>query len=1136
MAELDTQTSEHTTTLPAGTVTLFMSDVEGSTRLWEEEPDAMSESMSRHDALVAENIGKCSGHLIKVRGEGDAAFAVFQNAPDAIACALDLQRTFLSEPWPASAPLRVRISLHTGEAELREGDYYGPVVNRCARLRAVGYGQQTVLTEATRNVVRERLPDGVSLKDLGVHRLKDLDIPERVFQLVHPDILQEFPPLKSLTVMSNNLPVQLTNFVGREQDVATVKSLLQENRLVTMAGAGGLGKTRLALEVAGELIEEYPNGVWLVELAPLADPALVPAQIAQAVGVREEPGRTILDSLADHLRPRKLVFVLDNCEHLISAAGDVVRHLLSMCPDIRILATSQGPLAVEGEKLWRINPLPVPKANIKFSVESLVEFGSVKLFLDRAVQANPNFKLDSDNAAAVGDICRRLDGVPLAIELAAARVRSLSPSQIEERMGERFRLLTTGAATAPTRHQTLRAAVEWSYDLLPEPERLMFRRLSVFAGGFSLEAAEEVPAGDDFDEFEALELLSELVDKSLVSGDPMDGKVRYKMLESLRQFGAEKLSDSGEEGSVRGRHVDWFLNLADRAEPELQSSEQLMWLDRLQEELDNFRQALAWSAGANSPEAGLKLAAALRGFWELRDLPTEGREWLDRALLNPGQSPLDVQVKALNAAGVLASVKGDHRRAVSFFAESLGFARQIGDKEGAARALVNLGNTAREQGDYAEARSLFLESLKIMQDEGDKRGIALSFQALGNISWLQGDFAEARSLFDRSLEIYRELNAPWAVAILLINLGSVSYRIGDLSATGALWQESERIMRGLGHRRGISLAVSNLGALAWAESDFGRARSYFQESLEIRREFGYQADIAASLIRLGSVEAAQGAYDTALLLYQESLQIRMELEEPAGIAESVQNLGTVSLAQGDHESARALFEDSLKTRQELGDRSGIAESQNALAAVALEEGDHDKARSLIDESLAVERELGNKFGEADSLHNLGRLEFALGKYEAARSPFDESLRIRRELGNKSAVAESLNHLGRTARALGDIGQAESLHLEALALVDEIGDKLGIVQSLEGLASAAIERGELEPGGKILGAAEALREEIGIPIPPSALAPYERDLASARAADAHLFEASLAEGRKADTREVIRSVGQESNPTDQVKLS
>ncbi len=1114
MAELDTQTSQHSTTLPAGTVTLFMSDVEGSTRLWEEESDAMSESMSRHDTLVAENISKYSGHLIKIRGEGDAAFAVFQNAPDAITCALDLQRIFLSEPWPEGAPLRVRVSLHTGEAELREGDYYGPVVNRCARLRAVGYGQQTVLTEATRNVVQKSLPNGASLKDLGVHRLKDLDVPERVFQLVHPDILQEFPPPKSLTVLSNNLPVQLTNFVGREQDVATVKSLLRENRLVTMAGAGGLGKTRLALEVAGELTEEYPNGVWLVELAPLADPALVPAQIAQAVGVREEPGRTILDSLADHLRPRKLVFMLDNCEHLISAAGDVVRHLLSMCPDIRILATSQGPLAVEGEKLWRINPLPVPKANTKFSVESLVEFGSVKLFLDRAILANPNFKLDSDNAVAIGDICRRLDGVPLAIELAAARVRSLSPSQIEERMGERFRLLTTGAATAPTRHQTLRAAVEWSYDLLAEPERLMFSRLSIFAGGFSLEAAEEVPSGEDFDEFEALELLSELVDKSLVSADPIDDRVRYRMLESLRQFGAEKLSESGDEESVRGRHVSWFLNLADRAEAELQSSEQIMWLDRLEEEHDNFRQALAWGAGKNAPEEGLRLAAALRRFWEMRGFLSEGREWLDRALLNVGQSPEDVQTRALNAAGVLAYVQGDYLRAESLFTESLGFARKTIDKEAAARALVNLGNVANNQGNYSDSRSLWNQSLELAQELGDQRLIVASLNNLGNAAHNQGDYAGARSLWNESLEILQELGDRQNATKVLLNLGNLAFSQSDYSAARSLGQQSLDIRRELGDQHGIADSLNNLGNVAWAQSEYAEARTSYEQSLQIRRQLGNRLGIAISLVNLGSLAWAQSDFASARSFSQQSLELFRDLGHRVGESASLQNLGSVALVQGDYPAARSLIEEGLQIRQGVGNKTGVAESLNTLGALALEEGEDDgqRARSLLEDSLAIARELDSKQAISDSLHNLGDMWAHLQDYETARPLYDESLTIRRELGNKSAIADSLHGLGRVAAAREDYSQASALNREALRARAEIDEKLGLARSLEAQAGVAAATGHAHQSAQLFGAAEALREAIGCPIPPSARRGYERNISLASGDDEASFNEACAQGR------------------------
>ncbi len=1127
MDEIDTQTSEHTTTLPAGTVTLFMSDVEGSTRLWEEQPDAMSESMSRHDALVAENIRNRSGHLIKIRGEGDAAFAVFQDAPEAVACALDLQRTFLSEPWPEGAPLRVRISLHTGEAELRGKDYYGPVVNRCARLRAIGYGQQTVLTEATHNVVQKNLPDGASLKDLGIHRLKDLDVPERVFQLVHPDILQEFPPPKSLTVMSNNLPVQLTNFVGREQDVATVKSLLQENRLVTMAGAGGMGKTRLALEVAGELIEEYPNGVWLVELAPLADPALVPAQIAQEVGVREEPGRTILDSLTDHLRPRKLVFVLDNCEHLIAAAADVVQHLLRTCPEIRILATSQGPLAVEGERLWRIKPLPVPQANTKFSVESLVEFGSVKLFLDRALQANLNFKLDSDNAAAIADICRRLDGVPLAIALAAARVRSLSPSQIDERMGERFRLLTTGAATGPTRHQTLRAAVEWSYDLLSEPERLMFRRLSVFAGGFSLEAAEEVPAGEDLDDFEVLELLSELVDKSLVTADPMESRVRYRMLESLRQFGGEKLSESGEEGDVRHRHVNWFLNFAERAEPELQSSDQLIWLDRLQEEHDNFRQSLDWSIAGHDPEQGLKLAGLLRRFWEWRGFFSEGRQWLDQALSASPQAPPAIRAKALQGAGALARLQGDLAPASSLLEESLALMRQIDDRKGVAHSLWDLANLAQIQGEHAEAQTLYEESLSIRRELNDKRGIAAVLNGLGNIAYAQADFNKARSLLEESLAINRELGDQQGAAIALQNLGNSAYFRGEYREALSLYEDGIAIQRELGNMKGIADMLNNLGGMGIAQGDYRKARSHLEESLSLRRQLGDKPGVSKSLFNLGELASSQGDYEIAEQMHEESLSLRKQLGDRTGIAGSFNALGSIAARRGDYEKARSHHEESLDIRRKLGERAGVLDTLISLGDVLADVGDRDSAQSLFDESLTIGGELGYQKGIADALHSLGRLALARGALEKARAQLEVGLETRRDLGESQGIAQSLVNLAAVRVETEEFSEAAEMLGEAFAILEYLGDKRLIAEGLEGIGFMSAARERWASAARMLGTAEGIRISIGSPIPPASCAHYDRWISALKAGiEESSFKATWAEGRALSIEQAIAAALEE----------
>jgi class 3 adenylate cyclase len=492
---------ESTTALPTGTVTFLFTDIEGSTRLWEQHPEAMEAALIRHDELAARIIQQHEGSLVKHRGEGDSLFAVFARAADAVAAALTLQQVLRAEPWPATEghpegmPLQVRVALHTGDAAFRDGDYFGAAVNRCARLRAVAHGGQILLSSATQELVRDALPEEIRFQDLGEHRLRDLARPERVFQLLHPDLPADFPPLSSLNTLPNNLPQQVTSFIGREKEMAEVRRLLSTTRLLTLTGSGGTGKTRVSLQVAADLLEGDGDGVWLVELAPLADPSLVSQAVATALGVREEPGKPLSQTLVEFLKPKRLLLLLDNCEHLLSACAELAGLILRSCPGVQILATSREGLNIPGETTYRLPSLSLPDPRqLPSTVESVSQYEAVRLFIDRATAAVPAFAVTNQNAPAVAQLCVRLDGIPLAIELAAARVKAMSVEQINGRIADMFRLLTGGSRTALPRQQTLRAAIDWSYDLLSEKEKILLRRLSVFAGGWALEAAEQVCA------------------------------------------------------------------------------------------------------------------------------------------------------------------------------------------------------------------------------------------------------------------------------------------------------------------------------------------------------------------------------------------------------------------------------------------------------------------------------------------------------------------------------------------------------------------------------------------------------------------------------------------------------------------
>jgi len=524
--------------LPIGTVTYLLSDIEGSTRLWEDHPDTATTMLARHDEIIESKTKAHGGIVVRPRGEGDSRFCVFARATDATAAALAMQLAFAKEPW--GEPFRVRIALHTGEAEVRAGDYYGSAVNRCARLRAVAHGEQILVSSATEELVRDALPSASSLRDLGSHRLRDLTAPMHVFQLCHPDIRGSFPRLQSLDTVANNLPIQLTSFVGRDAETQEIRALLEQHRLVTLTGSAGCGKTRLALQVAAELLDTFGDGSWFVDLAPVADPALVPQAIARVLGLQEERGTPLIDDILDSLRARRVLLVLDNCEHLLSASAQAASKILLHCPDVRVLATGREALGVGGEASWRVPSLSVPDEG--GGIEALAKSEAAALFIARARSADASFTVTDEDVPAIQQLCARLDGIPLAIELAAAVAGVLTPDQIAARMGDRFRLLTGGSRTALERQQTLRAAVDWSHALLSEQQKILLRRLSVFAGGFTLEACEDVCSGGQVEAADIFDSMSALVAKSLVDVQRAGRATRYRLLETMRQYARESCS------------------------------------------------------------------------------------------------------------------------------------------------------------------------------------------------------------------------------------------------------------------------------------------------------------------------------------------------------------------------------------------------------------------------------------------------------------------------------------------------------------------------------------------------------------------------------------------------------------------
>ncbi len=804
-------------TLPVGTVTFLFTDIEGSTPLWEQYPDQMADALRIHNRALRQAIEENGGVVFNIIG--DAIQAAFATAPQALRATINGQKALQEADWNELGELKVRMGLHTGEAQLDpNGDEYAVshTKNRAARIMSAAHGGQILLSAETAELVDHQLPESVSLKDLGEHRLKGMALPEHLFQANALGLPQDFPPLSSTITHPNNLPVRLTSFIGREKELETIRSLLSQHRLVTLTGTGGTGKTRLCLQAADMVLEDYPNGAWLVELAPLADPELIPKTVASALNLPEIPGKTVLQSVEDYLRAKRLLLILDNCEHLLDACARLADRLLRACPGLTILASSREFLGVKGEAPYLVPPMSLPDTRHLPPLAQLAEYDAVRLFVERARMISPDFSLIEANASAIVQVVSRLDGIPLAIELAAARLRVLSVEQIARRLDDAFRLLTGGSRTVLPRHQTLRALIDWSYNLLEEPERILLRRLSVFSGGWSLEAAERVCADEDEDyqplcAEDILDLLSELVDKSLVqTTSAADGSNHFRMLETIRQYAHEKLVDEGESVSVRTRHMKYYLVLVEEKEPKIRGREQLKVLERLEEELDNLRLGLEWALHTDV-EAELRMAAGLRWFWHIRSRQSEGIDWLERGL---------------EAANVVAQGDGGIRI----------------DPIMRARALTTLGFLLTVQlfnyrggiSTAEQARKSLEESLAIYREvdvEGDpelRRGLAWSLQSFAHLLW-EENCIEYPELAQEAYHLFHEVGDAHGMAECL---RLFAYNEPDLMCREEIHREQLAIDRTIGDVDGIADGLNMIALSEFQNGDYEKALASSEASLE----------------------------------------------------------------------------------------------------------------------------------------------------------------------------------------------------------------------------------------------------------------------------------------------------------------
>lgn len=819
--------------------TFLFTDIVGSTRMWEDAPERMHPALAAHDALVRRCVGEHRGRVVKSTGDG--VHAVFDDPLDGVNAAVAFQVALLDPQATAGTPLLVRCGLHAGAHTARDDDYYGTVVNRAARIMSAAHGGQVLVSEAMAVMLRERLSEGVGLRELGAVRLRDLARAETLSQVLHPQLRHDFPPLRSLAAIPSNLPEMLTSFVGRTRELADVRTLLQASRLLTLVGIGGLGKSRLALELARAVRDEHADGVWFVELAAVNDPRVVAHSIASALGVREARAERLDDTLHAFLADRGALIVLDNCEHLVAACAEVARQILQAAPKVRIVATSRERLNVRGEQVYRLEPLATPGTGAALAASVLERFDAPRLFVDRARAVRPDFALTEANAGTVAGICQRVDGIPLALELAAARIGTLPVEVIAERLADRFRLLRQGDRTALPRQQTLRALIDWSHDLLDARERTLFRRLSVFAGGFTLDAAEAVAAHGDLARDDVLELLAQLVEKSLVTLDAAGE--RYVMLETVRQYADGYLVAADERDATRARHLEHFVSLVETARPELEGRAQARWLTRLDRELENVMAAHEHvDVLAGSAPLGLRLVSCLTLYWVYRGKFDLGRRMAAEALARADARQPDLaRCRALFQSGQLDLLSGRYEPAVAHLEESLQIARELALLPAVAAVLHTLGVAEIHRGRLAEARGHLVESRSIAQARGDKRQLAVTINETGQLDRLEGRADDARTSYEAALALAQEVEDEESVAVALLNLAAVDLAAGRVPEATAQLARARAIAEEVGSRPTMQALLGIVAVLASARGERDVACRLFTAAASLAAEAGLHA-------------------------------------------------------------------------------------------------------------------------------------------------------------------------------------------------------------------------------------------------------------------------------------------------------